>query len=764
MTLKNLERFYLWSIKAFIFVIPLLPLYVSSSMLFPYITGKNFAFRILVEIAGALWLGLVVLSKEYRLKNSAVLLAVLIFTFITGLASLTGINPYISLWSGYERMEGYLTILHLCLYFMIIKSVFKTRKDWMVFMNIFALVSIYPDIIILLQKFGYFLPLGKNFPPGGPLGNPAFLSGYLLLVMFIKILLIINTERIWVRAIYITAIALDLLIIYYMATRSAILAVVGGVIIFSLFYIFGRPVTQRDKLFRKIAISITIATLILLIGFYVFRDIDLIKQSKTLSRFSTISTSDPSIKFRLLVYGMAWEGIKERPILGWGQESALTVYTKYYDPRIYGLEAPADRAHNIVFDWLINAGIMGLLSYLSLFGIAIYSLWSAHRKKLISRNEAVIITTAFTSYFFNNLFIFDTISTYMIFFALLAYVDSLDLSVTHNSKLLTLNSNLTLNSKLKLASWRSYWSLSITVLALMLFSLTAYFIHYKPIKESQLAMRLMVYSSEYKSFSTLLDDFKKALSYRSFGDRDVKLQMGFISDNILHLRLFTREGAPEFIRTTVVELENLIAANPENLGYMLPFANLLNRIAGYDPSFIKRAEFYIKECIRLSPKNPDVYLALAENYVLKRDFENAFLSVQKAAALNPSSEVLQLRMVMVALLTSREALADTILEKIKNRRITENADISAGIKPVFSESELLKFAQLSMSIGDFAKALKFYKEIIAIFPEKPQYRLEIAQVYNQLSDKKNAIKEAKKASEIDPNYSKEVERFIQSLK
>jgi len=753
MILKGLERFYLWSIKAFIFVIPLLPLYVSSSMLFPYITGKNFAFRILVEIAGVLWLGLVVLSKEYRLKNSAVLLAVLIFTFITGLASLTGVNPYNSLWSGYERMEGYLTILHLCLYFMIIKSVLKTRKDWMVFMNIFVLVSLYPDIIVLLQKFGYFDAIGKNLPPTGPFGNTAFFSGYLLLVMFIKMILIINTERIWVRTIYMTAIVLDLLVIYYMATRSVTLAVFGGVIIFSLFYIFGRPVTQRDKLFRKIAISTTIAILVLSMGFYAIRNADFIKQSKTLSRFSTISTSDPSIKFRLLVYGMAWEGIKERPILGWGQENAILVYGKYYDPRIYGLEAPADRAHNIIFDWLINAGILGLLSYLGLFGAAFYSLWSAHRKRLISRNEAVIITTAFISYFLNNLFIFDTISTYIIFFALLAYVDRIQ---SYESKVVPSSNHLTLNSKLK--------PLIATVLALMLFSLTAYFIHYKPIRESQLAMRLMVYSSEYKSFSTLLDDFKKALSYRSFGDRDVRLQMGFISDNILQLGLLTREGASEFIQTTIVELETLVTANPENLGYMLPFANLLNRIAGYDPSFITRAEFYIKECIRLSPENADVYLALAENYVLKRDFENAFLSVQKAVALNPLNDMLQMRMIMVALLTSREALADSILEKVKNRRMTEDADISAGIKPVFSESELLTFAQLSMSIGDLTKALKFYKEIIAIFPEKPRYHLEIAQIYNQLSDKKNAIKEAKKAVEIDPNYTEEVERFIQGLK
>ena len=51
------ERIFLWIVRIGLFAIPLLPLYVSSSMLFPFITGKNFAFRIIVEIAFIFWLG-----------------------------------------------------------------------------------------------------------------------------------------------------------------------------------------------------------------------------------------------------------------------------------------------------------------------------------------------------------------------------------------------------------------------------------------------------------------------------------------------------------------------------------------------------------------------------------------------------------------------------------------------------------------------------------------------------------------------------------
>lgn len=42
-------------------------------MLFPYITGKNFGFRILVEIAAAAWVMLMILDKGFRPKKSILL-------------------------------------------------------------------------------------------------------------------------------------------------------------------------------------------------------------------------------------------------------------------------------------------------------------------------------------------------------------------------------------------------------------------------------------------------------------------------------------------------------------------------------------------------------------------------------------------------------------------------------------------------------------------------------------------------------------------
>src|SRR5258706_11771153 len=104
----SLKKYYVWGLKALVFVIPFLSLWIAYSMYFPYITGRNFAFRILVEVALALWVALAVLDKAYRPKMTPIAWAVAAFTAIIGIADLFGTNPHLSFWSRLERMEGYM--------------------------------------------------------------------------------------------------------------------------------------------------------------------------------------------------------------------------------------------------------------------------------------------------------------------------------------------------------------------------------------------------------------------------------------------------------------------------------------------------------------------------------------------------------------------------------------------------------------------------------------------------------------------------------
>src|SRR3989338_1924128 len=72
----NLIKYFLY---VGIFAVPFLAFIVSSSMFFPFITGKNFSFRIIVEIMTALWLILLLFDAKYKPRKSCVLAMLAIF-------------------------------------------------------------------------------------------------------------------------------------------------------------------------------------------------------------------------------------------------------------------------------------------------------------------------------------------------------------------------------------------------------------------------------------------------------------------------------------------------------------------------------------------------------------------------------------------------------------------------------------------------------------------------------------------------------------
>ena len=126
----TLERALRYVVLACVFVLPFLALYVARSMFFPFITGKNFGFRILTEIAFSGWLALALLNPAYRPRKTLILFVLTAFVAVIGLADIFGVYPFKSFWSNYERMEGWITLAHLLAYFVVAASVLNTEKLW----------------------------------------------------------------------------------------------------------------------------------------------------------------------------------------------------------------------------------------------------------------------------------------------------------------------------------------------------------------------------------------------------------------------------------------------------------------------------------------------------------------------------------------------------------------------------------------------------------------------------------------------------------
>ena len=353
-----------------------LPMVVSSSLFFPFITGKNFGFRIIVEIVLALWLILALRDPAYRPKKTLLFGLVTALLVVLAFATAYAIDPYRAFWSNQERMEGLISFLHLFAYFVVLTSVLKTERAWFWFWHTSIGVSVMVGIHGLLQLAGKAEIHQSSARLDASLGNASYLAVYMLVHIFITAIYLRRRVKeksgngVWY--FYLPIIVLQFINLYYTATRGSLLGFFGGAFLTALLVaVFER----QSKRVRKGAIG-ALALMILFIGFFLaFKDSGFIKNNPVLGRFSDISVTSGSTNARFLIWNMSWQGFKEHPVLGWGPDNYMFLFNKYYNPKMYAQEQWFDRSHNVFFDWLISAGVLGLGLYLSLFVIALYYLW-----------------------------------------------------------------------------------------------------------------------------------------------------------------------------------------------------------------------------------------------------------------------------------------------------------------------------------------------------------------------------------------------------
>src|SRR3989338_6790263 len=99
--MQTIDRVLLSATRVGVFLMPFVPLVISSSLFFPFITGKGFAFRIIVEIIFACWLLLALRKPEFRPQKSALLFCVAAFLGVIFLADLFAENPFKAFWSNF---------------------------------------------------------------------------------------------------------------------------------------------------------------------------------------------------------------------------------------------------------------------------------------------------------------------------------------------------------------------------------------------------------------------------------------------------------------------------------------------------------------------------------------------------------------------------------------------------------------------------------------------------------------------------------------
>src|ERR1035437_9586141 len=279
--MKSSNTFLKNAVIALLFIVPLFPLVVANSYFFPFITGKAFVFRIIVELALALWLVLLYKDRQYAPRWNSMTILVTVFTFAVLIADLLGVNAMRSIWSNNERMEGWLTIVHLWAYFILLTSMFKEKKWWPSYFNMTIAVAFLISLYGIAQMAGWAAIHQSASRLDASLGNSAYLAIYMLIHAFLAAYMVAlawQNKKIDRVCIYSALAALFSFILLETQTRGTVLGLVGGILLGCFLYaVFARGTNVRRA--RMINGGIVALVIILGVSFYFARNVSWIRNN-----------------------------------------------------------------------------------------------------------------------------------------------------------------------------------------------------------------------------------------------------------------------------------------------------------------------------------------------------------------------------------------------------------------------------------------------------------------------------------------------------
>ncbi|MFZ1987923.1 MAG: O-antigen ligase family protein [Minisyncoccia bacterium] len=599
----NLSRSVWFVTLGALFLIPFLPLIVTNSLFFPFITGKAFAFRILVEIAAAGWVLLALGDTKYRPRFSWTLVLHGALVVWMAVADALAVNPHKAFWSNYERMDGWVTLAHLFVFFIVAGSVLTAdklwRKWWLTFLGVASIVSFYA----LFQAMGWFQIHQGGVRVDATLGNAAYLAAYLLFAIAISCWQAIESKGMLRYSLY-GLIGLEVIILFLTATRGAILGAVGAAVLAALLWMF-----EAGKRERKIAAVILGIFILLVGGFLSIRSSAWVQQEPTLARLASISLAEGQTRFT--IWRMALEGAKDRPVTGWGHEGFNYVFNTYYEPSMYNQEPWFDRAHNTFLDWLIAGGFPALLLFLALLASAVVALY----RGTASRGERVMLIAAFAAYAFQGLFVFDNLLTYVPLAALFA--------LAHAASARPIDRLM----RLPTPDVSTLGSIALPVVGIV----GAVLIYMVNVPSVLAGQRLIHALSPQSDLSVNLSLFQETLAGGSFGLQEIREQLITYAASVAGQQTIPQETRSAFTALAVSEMNKELMRAPKDARLYLQLSNAYRAMGD-----LTDAIQAIETARVLSPKKQQIYIQEGIAYWQSGNSQKAYELFNTAYELDPS--------------------------------------------------------------------------------------------------------------------------------
>lgn len=608
------------------------PLIVTKSLFFPYVSGKVFFIHFIVSFVFILLAISIIKSKQIRegivlklkeISSQWVFILTSLFIFFVGLSVLFAPDMYRAFFGDLERGEGFLGILFFYLFFVLTLLLFE-RKHWLRFSQL----TLASGFILFIDQAGeYFTGVIR---PASYTGNPIYLATVFLFVLFAALFVFneykekkgshVGFRFFWMFVSILMSI-FSLIGIFLTETRGMIVGIFISLLVLLVYLYFkGREVYIKNISLRKIIGIIAVCFLFFVVGFFVTKDNVLWQGVPGLDRISQLTFDNGTVQTRLISIGVSFEAINliengwDTFLFGWGQENFSVAYNSHYNSEYLVYENKwFDRAHNKLLDVLVMQGLLGFLAYIGMWGVAF---WQLFKQKLSLLNASLIFFGV--AYFIQNLFVFDSVVTYIPFFSFIA----LSLTPSLHERRIESQSVGVLLKKVP----SSLFVLKVS--ALTLFIVFA-FISWRIIPFSQIKgyIYFMAQNPDANALSEHIDTYLTPYTYAQ--DVIRTHLVGYTSD------LYKgKESEKEVLLQSIQSLEDVIEREPLNprryikVGEAYEVLGRKGLVEYYDD-----AENAFREASYLAPNRQDVLYALAFNLGKQDRFDEAVSVAQETISL-----------------------------------------------------------------------------------------------------------------------------------
>jgi tetratricopeptide (TPR) repeat protein len=346
-------------------------------------------------------------------RDNPLVASAFLFGAVYVLTTLTSLNPEVSFWGSYQRLQG--TLVNLCYValFFFIAGFTRHRPQVDRLVTVMISTSVPVSLYGLIQYLGGLpgAPIRDPLPWGSDvtqrvtstMGNPIFLGAWLIMVVPLTAARLIPAAAAFLRAAnwpgpfpwaawartagYGLVLTLQLLVTLFTQSRGPWLGLLAGLFLFGV--LTPLRLGRRRLALAGGAAGLAVAGFIGLLNLPGSPLEPIKEHNRYLERLGSIAEADSgTVKVRLLIWfgdgvGRGAVGlITDNPwrlIVGHGPETMYFAYGPYYPPDLAHYEArnaSPDRSHNDLLDYLVTMGVLGLGVYLLVVG-AFY--WQAAR-------------------------------------------------------------------------------------------------------------------------------------------------------------------------------------------------------------------------------------------------------------------------------------------------------------------------------------------------------------------------------------------------